>query len=94
MCKLLSAEALLANPNTKPVMGEVSFVPVKGGKGKIGKMYEVICPVEEVPIALAGSLPRKPKIICDEFGRLAINRQRRDVTGGEISNLTAAWLAR
>lgn len=94
--KPLSAEALLS-ANTRPVMGPVSFLeqtPV-GGKGKNGKMFEVICDVGEAPVLPTGKLPGKPRIICDEFGHLTTNRQRGGVTGGEISDLRmTAWLGR
>lgn len=96
MCRLLSVEAVLEG-NTRPVVGPVSFLELTppGGKGKNGKMFEVICDVGEAPVPPTGKLPEKPKIICDRFGHLATDRQRRGVTGGEISDLRmTAWLGR
>ena len=88
MCRLLSEEAIL-DGNTKPVVGPVSFMELAppGGKGKKGKMFEVVCDVGEVPVPPTGKLPEKPKIICDGFGHLTTDHQRRGVTGGEVSDL-------
>lgn len=76
MGKCLSVEALLANSNTRPVVGGISFVPVEGGKGKVGKMFEVVCQVEEIPVNPDGAFQRRPRIVVtDEFGHLGTEHQ-------------------
>lgn len=97
MGKLLSAEALLANPNTKPVMGSVEFLELTppGGKGKKGKMFQVVCEIKEEPVPVTGAMPRKPQTITDEFGHLKTNRQRQGRSSGEIADLSVqAWLGK
>lgn len=73
MAKPLSVETLLANPNTRPVMGSVEFLELtpSGGKGKHGKMFEVICDVREEQSLLIGVKPRKHQAVSgDNFGHL------------------------
>ena len=94
LMKLLSAEAL-SSANTRPVMGPVSFTEElpEGGRGK--RMYVVNCNVLEVPVETTGKPPRQSKTICgDQFGHLTTDHQRRGITGGEVSDLAAAWLKR
>lgn len=72
--KPLSVETLLSAPNTRPVVGGITFVPVEGKGGK--KLFQVNCDVREESVFVSGAEPRKPRIVCsDEFGHLGTEHQ-------------------
>src|SRR3990167_6863250 len=88
--KTAPVEALLS-ANTRPVVGPISFIPDKEGKGK--GMYRVNCSVQEEPVPCTGARPRQPRVLAgDSFGHLVTEHQlwaqsRKGMTGGEISDL-------